>query len=266
MKLTADEFNAKYPVGTPVRYYPLLDERRNPMGMPPVESVTRTPAWNLGHGDPVVSIEGRTGGVDLTHIELSDHLLAGTVWALNQHGQKFNSDPDSRDYSLYHEATRDVIFLFQIKRAGHFDPEYLTFDNATSDGDGGIWVDTDMFDDDEIKLAKAEDRYEEENSEHRFNAVRVDDDYLMEKGWVTSHWDTQSVWLSRAEAEAYAKAKAYKFGELGKSCRVFGDVSMGRLAKVLSVIQNKEVEAYLQSPEFSASYASYRKGHPVGTV
>lgn len=67
MKLTAFEFNEKYPVGTPVTYYPVL-----PMGdgFLPLITQTRTPAWELGHGEPVVSVTGRAGGVSLRHVEL----------------------------------------------------------------------------------------------------------------------------------------------------------------------------------------------------
>lgn len=56
-KMTAALFNERYPVGTKVRYFPVSNES----GF--VESKTRTPAWELGHGAAVVSIEGRSGGV-----------------------------------------------------------------------------------------------------------------------------------------------------------------------------------------------------------
>jgi hypothetical protein len=70
--VTADEFNALYPVGTPVVAYPtcrpefdaaMAAEAR-------LETVTRTPAWTLGHGAPVVSVEGYAGGICLTHIDV----------------------------------------------------------------------------------------------------------------------------------------------------------------------------------------------------
>ncbi|MCP4573262.1 MAG: hypothetical protein GY838_12985 [bacterium] len=67
MKITAAEFNERYPIGTPVTYYPVLPVMDD---FPPVKSWTRTPAWELGHGAPVVSIEGKTGGMYLEHIEL----------------------------------------------------------------------------------------------------------------------------------------------------------------------------------------------------
>jgi hypothetical protein len=58
----AAEFNAAHPVGTPVRYWPELRQGEG------IVSVTRTPAWLMGHGEPVVSVEGYTGGIYLTHV------------------------------------------------------------------------------------------------------------------------------------------------------------------------------------------------------
>jgi hypothetical protein len=59
----ADRWNARYPVGTPVAAYPWVraDE--------PLHTRTRTPAWRLGHGDSVVSVDGHTGGICLTHVD-----------------------------------------------------------------------------------------------------------------------------------------------------------------------------------------------------
>ena len=68
--LTADEFNARYPVGTPVVAYPLSrPEDNRPDFFQRLETVTRSPAWALGHGTPVVSVDGYTGGIALTHID-----------------------------------------------------------------------------------------------------------------------------------------------------------------------------------------------------
>lgn len=59
----ADRWNTRYPVGTPVDAYPgaRWDE--------PLRTRTRTPAWRLGHGDSVVSVDGYAGGIALTHID-----------------------------------------------------------------------------------------------------------------------------------------------------------------------------------------------------
>ena len=58
-----ERFNERYPVGTPVRYWPGFREGEGR------ESVTRTPAWLVGGHTPCVSVEGYPGGIALTHIE-----------------------------------------------------------------------------------------------------------------------------------------------------------------------------------------------------
>lgn len=65
--MTADEWNAAHPVGTPVRYWPVLPPHP---GIEPLDTVTRSEAWTLGHGEPVASVKGRTGGVLLSHLEV----------------------------------------------------------------------------------------------------------------------------------------------------------------------------------------------------
>jgi hypothetical protein len=62
----ADQWNAAHPVGTPVHAWPIH------RGDPPMITRTRTPAWTLGHGAAVVSVEGYAGGISLTHIEPRD--------------------------------------------------------------------------------------------------------------------------------------------------------------------------------------------------
>lgn len=62
--MTAAQWNEKHPVGTKVRYYPILGHDEN------VETKTRSEAWELGGGDAVVKVEGRAGGVALTNIEV----------------------------------------------------------------------------------------------------------------------------------------------------------------------------------------------------
>ncbi|MGP4114616.1 hypothetical protein ACTWP5_27370 [Streptomyces sp. 4N509B] len=59
----ADEWNAAYPIGVPVLAYPLTRAAE------PLYTFTRSAAWSLGHGRPVVLVEGYTGGVYLTHID-----------------------------------------------------------------------------------------------------------------------------------------------------------------------------------------------------
>ena len=62
-KVTAAEWNAKYPDPIPVRYWPM--EREGPG----IVSRTRSIAWELGSGHPVVKVEGKAGGIHLTHVE-----------------------------------------------------------------------------------------------------------------------------------------------------------------------------------------------------
>lgn len=64
---TADVWNSEHPVGTAVRYWPILPPISS---APPIDTITRTPAWALGNGVIVVSIVGKTGGVSLSHIEV----------------------------------------------------------------------------------------------------------------------------------------------------------------------------------------------------
>ncbi|MEU5496111.1 hypothetical protein [Streptomyces griseofuscus] len=85
--MNADQWNQRYPIGTPVLAYPgvrpdhplaIAVRQRQTDGMHvdlgdadlcrALTTVTRTPAWNLGHGDPVVSVEGYAGGISLTHV------------------------------------------------------------------------------------------------------------------------------------------------------------------------------------------------------
>lgn len=60
----AAAWNAVYPVGTPVLAWPGTRDEE------PLVTRTRTPAWTLGHGAAAVSVEGRAGGIFLTHIQL----------------------------------------------------------------------------------------------------------------------------------------------------------------------------------------------------
>jgi len=63
--MTAEQFNEKYPVGTKVLYWPWVREGED--GIP---SETRSEAWALGNGDPVVKVNGKSGGILLTHVEV----------------------------------------------------------------------------------------------------------------------------------------------------------------------------------------------------
>jgi len=74
--MSAADWNARYPVGTPVTAYPgIRPEYAAEIGCtdyPQLTTHTRTPAWELGHGEPVVSVDGYAGGISLDHIDLRD--------------------------------------------------------------------------------------------------------------------------------------------------------------------------------------------------
>lgn len=59
-----DTFNQRHPVGTPVHAYPGTRDDK------PLVTRTRTEAWLLGDGTPVVKVEGYAGGIALTHIDV----------------------------------------------------------------------------------------------------------------------------------------------------------------------------------------------------
>lgn len=63
-KISALEWNEKHPVGTKVKYHPIIDEPEF------IESATRSEAWELGHGAPIVKIVGRAGGVSLDALDV----------------------------------------------------------------------------------------------------------------------------------------------------------------------------------------------------
>lgn len=64
---TAVSWNAAYPVGTAVRYWPIYPPID---GVPPEVTRTRSEAWALGDGSVVVLVDGRTGGVYLSNVEV----------------------------------------------------------------------------------------------------------------------------------------------------------------------------------------------------
>jgi hypothetical protein len=56
---SADAWNANHPIGTPVQVCPIIGEP------PQYRSRTRSGAWLLGHGQPVVMFDGKSGGYAL---------------------------------------------------------------------------------------------------------------------------------------------------------------------------------------------------------
>lgn len=85
------EFNNKYPVGTPVRYHPVIGQPEY------VETETRSEAWTLGNGQVIVKVKGRAGGVSIAAIEAVEQMVAAD------------------GYACEHEFDRDEVGLFCIR-------------------------------------------------------------------------------------------------------------------------------------------------------
>ncbi|OMI34469.1 hypothetical protein [Streptomyces sparsogenes] len=69
--MNAEQFNARYPVGTPVMAYPGARPEKFP-NEKRLQTRTRSVAWTLGHGEPVVMVDGYTGGIALSHVDVID--------------------------------------------------------------------------------------------------------------------------------------------------------------------------------------------------
>jgi hypothetical protein len=69
--LTATQWNERFPIGTPVIAYPGVRPEYSGDGYTRLETHTRSRAWNLGHGEPVVAVDGYAGGISLKHIDLN---------------------------------------------------------------------------------------------------------------------------------------------------------------------------------------------------
>jgi hypothetical protein len=105
------------------------------------------------------------------------------------------------------ECTRDVIFLLQVRRTNIYAlPDGCEFN------DGPV-------------------RYEDEDGNRLPEPIEVSLDELRDAGgYVFDYWDTESVWLDRDEAEAFAKAHEYNYCN---GWRVYGMPSYGDLAAML---------------------------------
>ncbi|QLJ01478.1 hypothetical protein HZZ00_10900 [Streptomyces sp. NEAU-sy36] len=78
--MNAEQWNERYPIGTPVIAYPLTrPEDHNPDFFMQLNTVTRTPAWTLGNGEPLVSVVGYAGGICLTHIDVRTAATPGEL-------------------------------------------------------------------------------------------------------------------------------------------------------------------------------------------
>lgn len=62
-KMTAEQASKMFPVGTKVKYFPISNEDKFE------ETEIRSKAWALGHGELVIKVDGRAGGVAISHLE-----------------------------------------------------------------------------------------------------------------------------------------------------------------------------------------------------
>ncbi|MFF4644907.1 hypothetical protein [Streptomyces sp. NPDC001389] len=106
-------WNASCPIGTPVMAYPGTRDEEG------LSTRTRSLAWNLGHGEPVVQVEGYAGGISLDHVDvitgsaMSAHDVAAKVEAQpgipRSHDRKIGFVRAQRDGNrLMVEAFREV--------------------------------------------------------------------------------------------------------------------------------------------------------------
>lgn len=90
--LTAAEFNARYPVGTPVVAYPGARPEDFPDD-PRIVTRTRSKATVLGGHTDVVWVDGHSACIALTHVDVDESRLAGLL--LEQDHQYRDLDADS---------------------------------------------------------------------------------------------------------------------------------------------------------------------------
>lgn len=62
-RMSAEEFNQQYPIGTHVTYFPVTGRLSGES-----RTTTRSKAWTLESGQVLVLIEGKTGGVHIDNV------------------------------------------------------------------------------------------------------------------------------------------------------------------------------------------------------
>jgi hypothetical protein len=62
-KMTAEDASNMFPIGTKVKYFPIFGDDEFD------ETEIRSEAWALGNGELVIEVEGRAGGVAISHLE-----------------------------------------------------------------------------------------------------------------------------------------------------------------------------------------------------
>jgi hypothetical protein len=103
------------------------------------------------------------------------------------------------------ECTRDVIFLFQVRDVNWIEaPTGYEWDSGT--------------------MRKSPDNDDEDDPQE------LTDEDMIERSSAIESWRTESVWLTRAEGEAWGRAKDYRFA---KGWRVYGVPAEGELAALI---------------------------------
>ncbi len=85
-------------IGTPVIYWGIILE--NGKRLNPLKTVINSDSWELGHGQTVCKIVGKSGGVCIKHL---DPVTAGSLMAAKLNGLKEVSDEDIKN------ATKDFF-------------------------------------------------------------------------------------------------------------------------------------------------------------
>jgi hypothetical protein len=94
--MTADQWNDRYPVGTSVTAYPGIRPERAAKSVTAdvttLTTYTRSRAWSLGHGEPVVMVEGYAGGISLEHVDIrvqtDPHVRAAEIAAVRAQAER----------------------------------------------------------------------------------------------------------------------------------------------------------------------------------
>lgn len=105
-----DDFNQVAPVGTPVRYYSVLYDGEKPDPAKACVTKTRSAAWLMGGHSPVVLVDGVSGGVALTHVELIDDCPSLVRVGADVIGFTAGEPPTINGVKIEHTGLRDELF------------------------------------------------------------------------------------------------------------------------------------------------------------
>jgi len=113
-----------------------------------------------------------------------------------------------RSVMAFKECTRDPIFLLQTRK--------LIYHTDKMDDELNCDVDDDY-------------RYTDKET-----GKAVDDDEMIERELAASYWETESVWYSREEAEAYGRRRHYHYGKEDRDWKVYCVCCEGELQTILN--------------------------------